>query len=168
MYCTRITALGTVLALPLGLAACSSHTKGSSALPAIGRPAASGLPQPGGAGSAPPGTAGPGSSAAPAGSGDFCTFLGKNNQILTDVATGDSRPGGVDTQKLKTDLQAEVDRAPAEIKPDIQTIVQFTASALDGKGAHETPQLVTAMQHYATWIASHCPSAATFPTDATS
>jgi hypothetical protein len=167
---THIAVLAAVAALPLSLGACSSSTAGSGST-------AAGAHKPGSASVAAPTSAAPASVApasvapasAAAGGGDACTFLAKSNQVLLDIGAGDSAPGGVDKQKIKHDLQVAADQAPAEIKGDVQTIVQFDISVIDGDTTvKETPALQTAMQHYASWIAAHCAGISNLPTGSTS
>jgi hypothetical protein len=89
--------------------------------------------------------------------------------VLVDIGAGDSAPGGVDKEKIKHDLQVAADQAPAEIKGDVQTIVQFDVSVIDGNtSVKETPALQSAMQHYASWVSGHCAGVSNLPTGPTS
>jgi hypothetical protein len=88
----------------------------------------------------------------------FCTLITKNNAILTDIAAGDNRPGGVDTTRLLHDMDAAVAQAPAAIRHDMRVVVDFDRQAFTHhKELKETPQLDAALQHYVSWIGAHCP-----------
>lgn len=143
-------AAAIVLCPAILTAACSANSTSSSA---------SGARSTTGAG---PAAAARSTAASPAipGSGNvpaFCALITKNNAILMDIAAGDTSSTGVDATKLLHDLDAAAAAAPAEVKTDMQTIVDFDRQLITKHtDIQETPQLEAAMQHYATWTRAHC------------
>lgn len=166
----RITAVALLATTPLALAACSSS--GSSTTAKAPNGVKSSLTTTSATSTAAPAdgqsstTSTDGSAAS--GGGDmasFCTLIGKNNKVLMDIAAGDNSASGVDATKLLADLQDEVDKAPAAIKGDIETIVNFDRALIEKHVApSETPELSSAMQHYATWLAANCKGLSSLPT----
>jgi len=91
----------------------------------------------------------------------FCSLIGQSNKLMSDLAAGDIQPGGVSATNFKHDLEAARAAAPAEIKSDMDVIVDFDESLLSHpENAQETPALTSATEHYAAWIGSHCAGAA--------
>lgn len=87
----------------------------------------------------------------------FCALITKNDAILMDIAAGDNSSSGVDATKLLHDLDAAAESAPAEVKNDMRTIVDFDRQIITKHtDIQETPALESAMQHYAVWTRSHC------------
>ncbi|MDQ6875721.1 MAG: hypothetical protein M3042_11760 [Actinomycetota bacterium] len=152
-----------VLAAP-ALGACSSASGGTGR---SGSSADSGAKSPAPAKSGTSGagtTTGAGASSGSTDLAGFCSLIGRNNRILTEIAAGDQRQSGVDTHKLIADLNSLVAAAPAEIKPDLQVIVDFDTSLFQHPHAiKESPQLAQAMQHYAAWIGKNCAGKSALP-----
>jgi hypothetical protein len=147
----HIASAAVAALLLIGAAGCSSSGSsghggsGQARLAAGTRPATS----------APPSTTAVGRTGGDPAS--FCRLITKNNAILQDIAAGDTRSGGVDAAKLLHDLDAAVAAAPAAVKADMQTVVDFDRQLITKHTEiKETPQLNAALRHYAGWIQTHC------------
>jgi hypothetical protein len=78
----------------------------------------------------------------------------------TLTAAGDDGP---DAATVKSDLQKALSAAPAEIRPDLQTLADVEIPILDGKIPKdqieqrlEDSRLQTAIGHIAAWSQAHC------------
>jgi hypothetical protein len=100
------------------------------------------------------------SPAAPGPGAGVCRAISVNLNFLTAVA-GSSEDPALDEHIAQ--LTRLVDTAPAEIKGDLQVVLQFDQRSLSAIQAgqspdsiQETPELTAALTHVARWISAHC------------
>src|SRR5207245_2505111 len=75
---------------------------------------------------------GGGSGSTPAGSKSACGYRDALRAIQQEIHNGAKGAGATQhIDQFKRDLQATVDRAPAEIKSDVQTVVNAGKTSLD-------------------------------------
>ncbi|MGB9378322.1 MAG: hypothetical protein WCB04_12490 [Mycobacteriales bacterium] len=89
---------------------------------------------------------------------DFCKLLKQKFTALSAMMT-DPNATDPSAQKLLSDWNQVEAAAPPEIKPDITTIADTVTGIVQHKessSALDTPQVQSAMQHYATYTAAHC------------
>jgi len=139
---TTMAAIGLILAIT----ACSS---GGGSPAAAAKPAASS--------DAPASEAASTATADPAGGvDDFCT---KASGIDPGALVGQTG----DPTQLKLQLDSAVAAAPSEIKADFRAVAKVMDPILSGdvpqdqiNAALSDPGIVTALEHIATWSATHC------------
>ena len=89
----------------------------------------------------------------------FCKYAVANQALIGDLGELGSGDGTVDVAKTKQDLQAELDAAPPDIKPDVQAVVRLLTDALDrnvSAATSDEPAADAAMQRFVPWVAKHC------------
>ncbi len=151
----------------------SSSSTGASVAPtgasASVRPSVADSSTPSPASQAAASTAPPSSTAAPAspattsaaGESDAaaCRTISDSLRVLTTAAQGPDNPGLKEMTALIKKLRGA---APSAIRGDLQVIADFDQHIVDavlsGKQPEikETPQLTAAMEHEASWTATHC------------
>ena len=166
----RFAIITGIAAVPLALAACSSSSGGS------GHPAGP-LGPVGQKSSAAPVSASAaqsGSATAPA-AGDsstpsghvvtlqnttgFCKYAVANQALFRDLGDMGSGDGTVNVEKTKQDMQAELDAAPPDVKPDVQAVFRVMTDALNHDlpaATRDTPAAETSLQRLSNWITKHC------------
>jgi hypothetical protein len=89
-----------------------------------------------------------------------CQVMTLNLGVLTKAATTPNDPS---LDQGIAQLRQLHDRAPAEIKGDLQVIADFDQQVLDAvrsggspDAIRETPALTDALSHEARWVATHC------------
>jgi hypothetical protein len=158
---TMLPALAVLTATLTTTAACQSGAAATGATPAPGAPASASAAQPAPPPDAttptsqpPPTTAGSG------GGGELCQLHGT---VLS--------PDEPDPQQVLRTWQQIYAAAPAEIKPDVHTILDAVTSVIKGEIPADQidqrladPTLLAAFQRYAQYLAAHCGDATGLPT----
>lgn len=153
-----------VLAAALTTAACQSGAAaaGGNAQPANQPTVAAGP-------ASPPAATAPASQPAPAtvaGGGDLCPIHASTRDIL-------GGPDGPAPEQVLQTWQQIYEAVPAEIKPDVQTIVDAVAPVVKGEVPADQidqrmadPRLLAAFRHYSEYVVAQCGSATGLPTGA--
>ena len=167
---TMLPALALLTATLTTTAACQS---GAAAIGGTAQPgAASGAPASAGA---TPGTVQPPVATAPAsqppptiaggaGGGELCQLHADTGSIL-------GSPDGPDPAQVLRTWQQIYAAAPAEIKPDVQTILDAVTPVVNGEVPADQidqrladPKVLAAFRHYAEYVGAHCGDATGLPT----
>jgi hypothetical protein len=154
MHRNRIALLTLIAAPPLALAACSSSSSGGHA---VDLPGGTHTTVSAPVNSARPGGGSTSHAAAGGGSGNWC-------QELTDAGQSILALGGTSVaspSEFKAKLDALVNDAPAEIKPDVQVLAQVDEKIVDGdttaENALSDPSVAAKIQHFVSWLTTNCP-----------
>jgi hypothetical protein len=153
---TMLPALAVLAAALTTTAACQSGAAATGGTAQPGAPASAGTAQP----AQPPVATAPASQPPPTiaggGGGDLC-------QLHADAGSILGSPDGPDPQQALQMWQQIYAAVPAEIKPDVQTIIDFVAPVVKGEVPADQidqrmadPKLLTAMQRYGEYVQAHC------------
>jgi hypothetical protein len=147
MNTIRTGALLSALAASITLAACSSSattSTGHSNLPSAHTSAAAA--KPGGRATAATGGSATG----------WCAELARAGDALVALGGSATEAPSVYKQKLET----LVNDAPADIKPDLQTIAQINEKIVNGDPSAESqisnPAVAAQVEHFASWLQTNC------------